>query len=175
MIFFSSCLFIHYLVQISMTVKLIILLCWQGKSPMSVVVFMLLFTLAWQTNVSILLFAANKKTNGYSQDFSQILGNVGRIVGGFGAIQLLGWGMYKFDVNLMRECCLTVEKGVIFLGSTLVALIAWLLHFQYSDKFQFHFQQYLTAEDARFHLELNERTHYAKASSSDDESHVNYA
>lgn len=62
---------------------------------------MLLFTLAWQTNISVLLFSTSKKTKGYSQNFAQILGSLGRILGGFGAIQLLGWGMYKFNVDVM--------------------------------------------------------------------------
>ena len=70
---------------------------------------------------------------------------------------------------------ISIEKGLVFLGSTLVALVAWLLHFNYSETFQYRFQQYLTAEDARFNLNLNERKTFAKATSSDSESHVNYA
>lgn len=62
---------------------------------------MLLFTFAWQTNISVMLFSTTKKTKGYSQNFAQIIGGLGRILGGFGAIQLLGWGMYIFQIDVM--------------------------------------------------------------------------
>lgn len=137
---------------------------------------MIFFTTAQQSNIRILQFASSQPTRSIAQNYAQAIGSAGRIIGSFTALQTFTWGFHKFNIDLMgRLSSSLLEKGIVFILITLLAVITWLLHFRYSGVFHSHFQKYKSAEEARFQVKAKAIKSFAKAHSSDNESHVNYA